>query len=194
METLASRCCELLSVAGVVRVSSCRCLWRPAARPPPQTCLVWSDVVPPVVAPAEALDSRGCRLLLPAIVHVELYTCLCALPRTSQFAAGVSGLERRGSCGGGSGGGGGIGLSRILIVSGSGARGPTRVLTYGALSHIICRRCFWSGPARLWWRRFRRGKWPWWLLCAYWCNSVASFLKLVARARPWLACCLATLL
>ena len=78
MEASASRCCELLSVAGLVRVSSCGCLWPPAARPPLRTCLVLNGVVPAVLAPAEAeaLDSHGCKLLLPAIVHVDLYTCL----------------------------------------------------------------------------------------------------------------------
>ena len=35
-------------------------------------------MVPAVVVPAEAeaLDSDGCRLLLPAMVHVDLYSCL----------------------------------------------------------------------------------------------------------------------
>ena len=43
------RCCELLSVAGMVRVSLCGRLWRPAARPPPRTCLVWNGMVLAVV-------------------------------------------------------------------------------------------------------------------------------------------------
>ena len=74
MEAPASRCCELLSVAEVVRVSLCGCLRRPAARPLPQTCLVWNSMVPAVMAPAEAeaLDSHGCGLLFPVMLHVEL--------------------------------------------------------------------------------------------------------------------------
>ena len=56
-------------------------------------------------------------------VHVLVTRC------RTQFAAGVSGLGQRGSCGGGLGGGGGVVLSRLLIVivSGNGARGLTRV-------------------------------------------------------------------
>ena len=47
----------------------------------------------------------------------------------AQFAAVVSGLGRRGSCGGGLSRGGGVGLSQLLIVvPGDGARGSARVL------------------------------------------------------------------
>ena len=50
-------------------------------------------------------------------VHVLVARC------RTQFAAGVSGLGERGSCGGGSGGdgGGGVGRSRLLIIASGGA-------------------------------------------------------------------------
>ena len=80
IEALAFRGCELLSVAVVVREHLCKKLRRPAARPLPQTCPVWNDVVPAVVAPAgagaEAVGSRGCGMSSPAMVHFGLYTCL----------------------------------------------------------------------------------------------------------------------
>ena len=155
----------------------CGCLWRPAAHLLPQTCPVWNGVVPAVVAPAEAeaLDSHGCGLLFPVMVHVDLYTCLwCATAHNLQQVylvwagmvhavvdrAGAEALDSHGYWL----------LCPVMVHVGR------HVCLWRAAACNLPKVCR-SGSARLWRRRFWRERWPWWLLCAYQCNYIVNYFE-----------------